>query len=55
MVGGDRVFPWKPCRDLGWLGRQEGEHWGESGCGGGMQASGEGGMLLVDLQRPALV
>lgn len=51
-VGGDRVLLWRP---LDRPGREDGEHWEERGCGGGIQASGEGGMLLVDLQRPALV
>lgn len=49
-------MPWKLWRPLGCVGRQEGEHCGDRGCwGGGMQARGEGGMLVVDLQRPVLV
>jgi hypothetical protein len=50
-----------PLRSLGdragvgmWPGRGEGERGGGGGAGVGGQASGDGGMLLVDLRRPLL-
>jgi len=69
MPGGERETPWYACRVLARPGRGEGERWGERGWGGQqevdaaaaaaaaeeVQASGDGGMLLVDLRRPALV
>ena len=44
------MWPWKEeCSALAMFGRGDGERCGE------VQASGEGGMLLVDLRRPTLV
>jgi len=56
MVGGDKVLPWKEWGVLGYPGSGDGERWGEGGrwAEEGVQARGEGGMLLVDLRRPTL-
>lgn len=37
------------------LGKGEGECWGDKAWGEDVQASGDGGMLLVDFLRPTLV
>lgn len=40
---------------LGTPARADGEHCGDRGCEEGLQARGEGGILLLDLQRPDLL
>lgn len=49
-------MPWYVCRVLAKPDSGEGERCGETGCveDEELQASGDGGMLLVDLRRPTL-
>lgn len=56
IVGGESVFPWKEWIVLVMLDKGEDECCGDRACEDeDVQASGEGGILLVDLRRPTLV